>query len=361
MLEREVLIVKTVELKKAISLIRDVVKYNNIRAITDLVEMYSKDGVLHIGATDNVVTAIATIENDNDFDNCIVSMNFLNNLVKLTTTEEIKMSVITKVRKKDTIRYLEFKGNGKHTVPIQTDENGEEFFLPLFMPEHEDKMSIDSKEFEYIAKRNGFSLLDNEESLNVYRFEKDRVLTTDSFVISCTNSQNLFSREIPSQVVNILKNIPTNFELSFVEDCIRTSCENCEIFIRYKDFDEEFPIDVVNSFLQATGFIASFTVDKKEFMQTLKRQNLFKLAYENPMSVIELGAKVIIKNRQESSQEVLNTINYSHDKHSDVIFNTDVLIEVIKNMNDTIEVFISEEFAKLSDKDGFYIISTADL
>lgn len=350
---------KTTILKKTLATFREIIKYNNIRAITDLVEMYSSEGVLHIGSTDNHTTIIATIPNENDFDNCIVSLNFLNNLVKLTTTEDIKLSVITKVRKKDSVRFLEFKGNGKYNIPIQTDENGEDFFLPLFSPPHGDMISIVKHDIEHIVKRNGFSILDSEDSLNLYHFEEGRVITSDSFVVSCTKNQNLFSKDIPSHVMQVLNSVPSDFELSFVEDGIRVTCENCEIFIQYKQ-EEIFPIDMINPFLGDMDFIASFTVDKKELMQALKRQNLFKLAYENPTVVLNFGACVTLKNKQESTQEELVITNYKHDKHIDITFNTDVLLEVLKNMDNIVDFFLTEDVAKLVDNNGFYVISVAD-
>lgn len=348
---------KTALLKKTLSMFRDIIKYNNIRALTDLVEMYSKDGILHIGSTDNTVTIVATIPNENEFDNCIVSMNFLNNLVKLTTSEDIVLSVITKIRKKDTIRYLEFKGDGKYKIPIQTDENGDDFYLPLFFPPHGEVISSDS--FEFIIKRNGFSLLDSEDSLNIYHFEKNRVITSDSFIVSCTKSQNLFSKDIPAHVVGVLSKIPSYFKLSFVEDGLRATYENCEIFIQYKNNDV-FPIEMVEPFLEDMDYIASFTVTKKDFIQVLKRQNLFKLAFENPTVVIDFGTNVVIKNKQESTEEELTVTNYKHDKHMSIMFNTDVLLEVLKNMDNTIDFFFTEEVTKLVDSNGFYVISVAD-
>ena len=356
---RGLVLMKTATLKKTIATFRSVISYNNIRAITDLVEMYSADGVLHLGSTDNRTTIIATVPNETNFDNVIVSINFLNNLLKLTTSEEVTLNVIEKVRKKDSIKFLEFKGNGKFTIPLQYDENGEEFYLPLFMPEHNIQYAINKKDFDLMIKRNKFSILESEDSLNLYHFEKDKVITTDSFVISCTNYNSNSVRDIPSNVMTVFSNIPSDFYLSFVEDGVRMSCENCEIFTQYKE-KESFPLEVVSPFLQDTDYIASFSINKKELIQALKRQHLFKLAYENPSVVIDIGANITLQNKQESTKEELNIINYQHNKHTQVTFNTDVLIEVLKNMGETIDFYVNEETAKLVDNYGFYIISVAD-
>lgn len=351
---------RTAELKRTIATFRNVISYNNVRAITDLVEMYSADGILHLGSTDNRTTIIATIPNETNFDNVIVSINFLNNLVKLTTSEDITLNVVEKVRKKDSIKFLEFKGNGKYSIPLQYDENGEEFFLPLFMPEHDIQCMVNKNDFDNMVKRNKFSILENEDSLNLYHFERDKVITTDSFVISCTNYNSNSIRDIPSNIMTVFNNLPSDFYLSFVEGGARISCENFEVFTQYKE-GESFPLDVVLPFLQDTDYIASFTVNKKELVQALKRQHLFKLAYENPSVVVDIGANITLQNKQESTKEELNTTNYQHDKHTQVTFNTDVLIEVLKNMEETIDFYINEETAKLVDNHGFYIISVADL
>lgn len=351
---------KTEELKKTLNTFREVIKYNNIRALTDLVEMYSADGLLHLGSTDNVTTIVATIPNETTFDNCIVSMNFLNNLVKLTTSDEVILNVVKKVVKKDSIKFLEFKGNGKFTVPLQYDENGEDFFLPLFMPDHDIQHLINKKDFEFLTKRNGFSLLDSEDSLDSYHFEKDKVLTTDSFVISCTNYNSFCIKDIPARVIDVLKKIPSDFSFSFADGGIRATCENCEVYIQYKE-KEAFPIELVTPFLQDMDYIASFKLSKKELIQALKRQHLFKLAYENPAVIFDIGACVTLRNKQKSTQEELVVSNYVHNKHTQIIFNTDVLIEILKNMDEEIEVFLNEEVAKLVDSHGFHVISVADL
>ena len=84
---------KTKLLQDVLGTLTNMIKYVNIKPITNLVEIYCKNNECYIGATDNITKIIGTVHNvEEPIDNFVVNLQDLYKLVKLTTKEEIDIN-----------------------------------------------------------------------------------------------------------------------------------------------------------------------------------------------------------------------------------------------------------------------------
>lgn len=349
---------KTKDLKEICSTLTNIIKNDKIRPITDLVEIYAKDGTAHFGCTDNRTTIIATIKEEYDIDNAVISLTSLYNLVKLTSREDI--SIINKGK------YIEFNGNGKYKIPIQLDEMGNELYLSLEMPDNIDYTVYKVKDFKNIFDRNKVGLFTGEghNEFTLYHIKGNTAVTSDSIVVASTKDINLPQGDIQNFVVEQLSCLKNNeIKFSVVDNNYRISTDNFEIYMINKVYDR-FPIEIVEPFLvnpcdNNDLFCNSFHVEKRDIIDSVKRQHIFKSPFDIPSIIFEvLDGDVYLKNVQDTSNEKLD-VEYCF-KNIKVKISTEVFLNVIKNMNDNIKIYLGNQAISLEDAIGFYIIAVME-
>lgn len=346
---------KTSELKDICNMFTSVIKENKIRPITSFVEIYSKDGVAHLGATDNRTTIVATIDNSNDIDNVVVSLSDLYKLVKLTTKEDITLT--------NKGRYVEFKGNGKYKIPIQLDEMGNEVYLPLEMPEMGDTVEYDSKDFKLALERNKVGLFteDSHEEFKLYYNKDGNLVTSDSILVAYTRNVNLPLYNIQSFVIDQLANFDGTLKFSEVDGGYRISHNNYEVYMVNKLYDK-FPIEMVEPFLseEKDMFPNSVKTNKKDLLSAIKRQDIFRTPYDVPSVIFVVNKNISIKNRGNTVDEVLEVTNIVFNKPMEVEIETGILLDVLKNMDDKLDLYFCEQAICINDEKGFYVISVIE-
>lgn len=346
---------KTSDLKDVCNIFTSVIKENKIRPITSFVEIYSKDGIAHLGATDNRTTIISTIDNSNDIDNVVVSLSDLYKLVKLTTKEDITLT--------NKGRYVEFKGNGKYKIPIQLDEMGNEVYLPLEMPEMGDIVEYDSKDFKLALERNKVGLFteDSHEEFKLYYNKDGNLVTSDSILVAYTRNVNLPLYNIQSFVIDQLANFNGTLKFSEVDGGYRISHNNCEIYMVNKLYDK-FPIEMVEPFLseEKDMFTNSVKVNKKDLLSAIKRQDIFRTPYDVPSVIFVVNKNISIKNRGNTVEEAIEATDIVFNKTMEVEIETGILLDVLKNMDDSLDLYFCEQAICINDEKGFYVISVIE-
>lgn len=367
---------KTKELKNILNLFRNVIHIVAIRPITDLVEIYIKDNIVHLCSTDNITHIIATIEDDNNtnMDNVVVSLSSLLRLVKLTTSEDIYMS-----KQKDK-NYINMIGNGNYKIPLQLDEMGNEILLPIEMPqinENLDKYSTYKKQtFQDIHDRNKLALYtgtDHEEFNKYYMNDNDDVISTDSFTIAYTYSHHIMAKELSPYVIEQLTELPFD-ELNIYTfgNNYRISADNIQMYIKTYE-TKEFPYNLLTPFLNAPNNSELFPdfifINKENIKSIIKRQHCFKTSFDVPSILFNIhDNRIFIENKphdfieelRESDGEPVEGFFKSLDKDISIYVNTEKFLSAIKNMGAELKLLIGEKAICLADGVGFYVISVME-
>lgn len=342
--------VQTVELKSVCNKFSNIIKLNPIRPVTDLVELYCRDGVLRMGSTDNITRIVATLDNEIDFGNVVVSLSQLTKLARLTTKDEIKLT-----KKED---YLEFKGNGKYKLPILLDEMGNKLSLNLYMPPLKDGKEYKHSDLADLLTRDNITLYtgDMNECLNRFYCYKDYVVTTDGISIGAVKSTLPVDELYPSTVEQLV-NLEDDFTFSEVEEGYRVSSDNIDMFIMiYKTHD--FPIDSVKPFIEHDSlFTVSFNTSKNDFLGALKRIAVFNKCIGIPAVNLTFSNNCVnICNTDNTAEESIECKSNSTENIS-ITVSTDSLILLSRKMESNFSVRLGNMALCLEDTKGFYILS----
>lgn len=348
---------QTKELKQVCEIFSNVIKCNKLRPITDFIEIYSKDGIAHLGMTDNRTIITATISNSNDIDNAVISLRDLYRLVKLVQDEETTLT--------NKGKYVEIKTSGKYKLPIQVDETGNDIDLELDMPEMEKVVEYNSEDFKQALERNKVGVFtgDTHDEFQLYYNTGDKLVTTDSIVLACTKDLKLPLENIQPFVIEQLANFKGIMSFSEVAGGYRISCSGFEVYMVNKLY-EKFPIEMVSSFLNEDDFSEMFPitvkVDKSELVNAIKRQDVFKSMYEVPTVIFDITDRVTIKNTKDTVEDVLVNLLPHVDIEMKVRINTKILLDVLKNMGSDILLRLGKQAVCLQDDIGFYIVAVVD-
>ena len=345
--------VQTVELKSVCNKFSNIIKLNPIRPITDLVELYCRDGVLRMGSTDNITRIVATLDNEIDFGNVVVSLSQLTKLARLTTKDEIKLT-----KKED---YLEFKGNGKYKIPILLDEMGNQLSLNLYMPPLEGEKEYTHDSISNLLTRNNVTLYtgDMNECLDRFYCYDDFVITTDGISIGATKGKLPVAELYPSTVEQLV-NLEDDFSFADVEGGYRVNSGNIDMFILiYKTKD--FPIEQVKPFINHDNlFTVSFNTNKNDFLGALKRIAVFNKCIGTPAVNLTFDNNCVnICNTDGTAEETIECKSKSASKMS-ITVSTDGLILLARKMESDFAISLCDMALCLEDTKGFYILSVME-
>lgn len=345
----------TAQLRYVCEVFSNIIKENKLRPITDFLEIYSKDGVVHLGMTDKTTTITTTFIGDEDIEKVVVSLKDLYKLLKLTITD-----TITLVNKG---KYVEIKADGKYKLPIQVDEMGNDISLYLEMPKMQEVTKYNDEDFKTVLSRNKVGLYtgDAHKEFTLYYNTGSEVVTSDSIVVACTKNLFLPPKNIPAFVIEQLASFSNTIEFSRVDGGYRIYCNGFDIYI-VNNIEEEFPIDMVHPFIDESNFNQMFPVrleiDKTLLVNSIKRQYIFKNVYEIPTVMFEVSKEIILKNRKETAEEVLATVNSPVTMCIEV--DTKIILDALKNMGKDISLWLGQSAICLQDDIGFYVISVIE-
>lgn len=346
---------KTKLLQDVLGTLTNMIKYVNIKPITNLVEIYADNNGCHIGATDNITKIIGTIYNvEEPIDNFVVNLQDLYKLVKLTTKEEIEIK-----KEKD---HIILKGNGKYKIPIQFDEVGNEIKLPLPLVKFTDEVQLFQLEnIKKVQKLQEFALCKdtNHSELCKYGTIDNKTIATDSFVMSVSN-YSLPLNEMNNNVVAQLCKLPFEVISYCVSNSIlRFDTKNDNIIYDgqiYMEQTKEFPSSMIAPILGADMYNTIIDINTKELEDIIKRLNIFQGAFNVPCVYFEDNK---IYNKDKTIEEIISgEVKQKGDVN--VVIKIEQLLNVLRRMDAQITLYLGKTAIKVQDTEKYYIISAMD-
>lgn len=343
---------KTKALQDVLGTLTNMIKYVNIKPITNLVEIYCKDNECKIGATDNITKIIGTIHNvEEPIDNFVVNLQDLYKLVKLTTKEEIEIK-----KEKD---HIVFKGNGKYKIPIQFDEVGNEIKLPLPLVKFTDEVQLFQLEYaQKVQKFQEFALCKdiNHSELCKYGTIDNQVVATDSLIMS-VSKYLLPMEETNALVINQICKLP----FPIMSYCVSNSIlrfENTSDDITYNgqiymEQYKEFPVNMIAPILGADMYKTEINIETKELENILKRLNIFESTFDIPVVYFEDNK---IYNKDKTIEEIISgEVKQKGDVN--VVIKIEQLLNVLRRMDAQVTLYLGTNAIKVADQEKYYIIS----
>lgn len=346
---------KTKLLQDVLGTLTNMIKYVNIKPITNLVEIYCKNNECYIGATDNITKIIAAIHGvEEPMDDIVVNLQDLYKLVKLTTKEEIDIK-----KEKD---HIIFKGNGKYKIPIQFDEVGNEIKLPLSLVAFTNDVRLFQLEnIKKVQKLQEFALCKdtNHSELCKYGTIDNKTIATDSFIMSVSN-YNLPLKEMNNNVVAQLCKLPFEIMSYCVSNSIlrfaNTSDDIAYNGQMYMEQTKAFPSSMIAPILDADMYNTIIEIHTKELEDIIKRLNIFQSAFNVPCVYFEDNK---IYNKDKTIEEIISgEVKQKGDVN--VVIKIEQLLNVLRRMDAQITLYLGTNAIKLADQEKYYIISVMD-
>ena len=340
---------KTAKLKEICDVLSDFVQYVAIRPITDLVGLVTKGGMLYIGHTDkDNAYIVATVECDTEVPSTVVKLSDISKIIKATTVDEISIC-----GKDD---YLELKGNGKYKIPIQLDENGDKFSIPIHMPSMGEPIHV--KDIKKLYKRNDV-FVDKKDTLPkefvCYYCDGEHTVTTNNIVVACTNGKLPMTEMNPNMMKSLIA-LPKEFDISSVDGGYRIECDCYRAYYKTSKevtFPADMVIGLVNNFDAYTDFV---NVEKKNLFDSIKRQDIFKSKISTPLIYLTFkDNSITIENKQGTFYEEIPCDGNGNSVK--IITSTENLLKILRLMEDDITIGLSSKFMSLEDTCGKYIIA----
>lgn len=346
---------KTKLLQDVLGTLTSMIKYVNIKPITNLVEIYADSNGCHIGATDNITKIIAAIHNvEEPMDDIVVNLQDLYKLVKLTTKEEIEIK-----KDKD---HIVLKGNGKYKIPLQFDEVGNEIKLPLSLVAFTNDVQLFQLEnLQKVQKLQEFALCKdtNHSELCKYGTIDNKTIATDSFIMSVSN-YNLPLNEMNTNVVAQLCKLPFEVMSYCVSNSILRFANTSEDIAYngqiYMEQTKEFPSSMIAPILSADMYNTIIELQTKELEDIIKRLNIFQNAFNVPCVYFEDNK---IYNKDKTIEEIISgEVKQKGDVN--VVIKIEQLLNVLRRMDAQITLYLGKTAIKVQDTEKYYIISAKE-
>lgn len=300
--------IKTEVLKDLVAKAVKGVGNNKLIPITTLMELCTFHGQLHINTTDMVHFLyvrgdLVSGDIETIAPRVVIEAEKFAKLVSKITTEFVEIE--------DKEKYLEITGNGKYTLDIPLDENGERIKFPS--PEYttlgetlELKKSVVDL-ISSVCKASVAKTLEVPVYTNYY--VGDSVLSTDTYAISSVNL-NLFNGRkmlIPAELMDLFavfdeETIKVDFTSS---NFVKFSTKNVTIIGRLAEGTDEYAVDAISGLVQQR-FDSECEFKTAEMISALERIALFVGPYDDSavkLTFTENG--ISIESKQSNGVEVI--------------------------------------------------------
>ena len=360
--------IKTEKFKELISKVSIGIGGDKLIPITELICVSSHNGKITLITTDitNYVYAEADNEDKDDFEVVI----FAEQLVKLVgklTSEYITFEIDG--------GNLVISANGKYTVELPLDENGE--FIKYPNPranvntdaESVDVSIEDIKKAIQIAKPSLATTSDERPALTNYYVGDTLFAANDVFVTEY--KKKLF--DTPQLISAKLMDIIGSFALSKANVIIDNkyiyiTCDNIAVYSKVNEDINEYELDKVKQFI-STKFDNSCKVRTSEFVSALDRISLFVSKYDNDAVRLTFDSdSIAISNVKSGSNEAVEYIEKKSKSKKkfeafEVYINSKMLMDQLKAyIGDNVTVEYGTDFAiALVSEDTTQIISLMEV
>lgn len=306
---------------------------NKLIPITSLMELSTHHGQLHINTTDMVHFLyvrgdLVSGDIETIASRVVIEAEKFAKLVSKITTEFVEIE--------DKEKYLEITGNGKYTLDIPLDENGEriKFPSPCYTTLGETlevkKTILDL--VSSVCKASVAKTLEVPVYTNYY--VGDTVLSTDTYAISAVNL-NLFNGRkilIPAELMDLFavfdeETIKVDFTSS---NFVKFSTTNVTIVGRLAEGTDEYAVDAIEG-LVTQEFDSVCKFKASGMISALERIALFVGPYDDSavkLTFTESG--ISIESKQSNGVEVVPYVANDNYKPFTCMVNVNMLITQLK-------------------------------
>jgi len=359
--------IKTKEFKELVSKVSIGIGGDKLMPITELMCISNRDGKVTLITTDatNYVYAEGNNEDKNDFDVVI----FAEQLVKLVgklTSEYITFEI-----EQDN---LVISANGKYTVELPLDENGE--FIKYPNPREDMDTNVkpveisidDIKKAIQIAKPSLATTLERPVLTNYY--VGDTVFATNGVFVT-EYREKLFDTPqlISAKLMDIIGSFTANKATVMIDDkYIYVTCGDVAVYSKVNDDVDEYALDSVTQFI-STQFDHSCKVNTSEFISVLDRISLFVSKYDNDAIRLTFDKdSIAISNVKSGSNEAVGYVEKKSKSKKkfeafEVYINAKMLMDQLKAyVGENVTVEYGTDFAiSLVSEDTTQIISLMEV
>lgn len=310
------LTINTLHLQRLLNRVGKCATNNKMLPLTCMTCIKAKDGTTQLITTSGSDYCIA-VDTDGYKDEefyAVVDNDVFYKLVAKTSTDFIHLELSN--------HHIIFTGNGKYTLDLPTDENGELIKFPE--PDYKDTevvAKLTSNDLAIINKANRANLADlMAEPCYSYYYLGDKVLTSDRSVICATNIE---VTDKPILISNIAMSIlDTDIEIATNDKQeVVFIGENYKVLTKSSEYIDDYNSDAIMNLVN-TPLDYKFNVDKEELLTVLDRLGLFINAFDkNCLSVSIKGDKLTFSNVKANSSESI-PIRNNHD----FSFNIDITL-----------------------------------
>lgn len=339
---------KTKDLKYILETFANVIKIQPLRPITSFVECFCKDGIFRIGCTSGDCKIVGTLLDQDEMDNIVLDREQLLKLLKLTNKEDIKF-----IRKD---KYVALRGCGNYKLPIQCDETGTQVQLNLRMPVMENGIHCEIEPLQEVFSRNSICLYDGDDYdfFKQYYCENGKVFTTD-IAKACTTKAILPQQLLPAKLMKQLSFLDKPIVFAKTEQGARVDSDIFQMYFMYDD-PLEYPVDMVRPFMATDWAEFSFTLEKSELVNALKRLSIFTKPWQK--------GKVILTFTENSvtllgeNQDVNETIDIKlKGKPCRMVTSAEEMLIVLRKVNNEFVIHGSQKCIGFEDNVSLYVLS----
>lgn len=290
----------------------------------------------------------------------VVNTDIFTKLISNITSEYITLGTIDNI--------LMIEGNGKYKIPLSLDEDG--FVIKFKDPMKDvnltdDLVHINVNELRNVIKTLKPSLYTRDNNipfLSKYYFG-DCVLASDKEQVSCYSKNFTHEPVLLSQYMLNILDVITSDTIGYAktDKYVILSADGVTMYGVYDIDVSTFPASTLKKILDADGnSISRCKINKSEFMDALKRINLFVGNYDNNVIGLKFNTDGIeISSKSSAGVEFIEYVELSNYSPCECYININMLMSQLKAYpNDTVDFgFGHELFVSLRYKDFTQIIA----
>ena len=318
--------------------------------ITQLMSISLKDNRLTLETTDNnnyLYVSQDKVAGD-DFSVVVVADKF-SKLISKLTCENVTLEI--PLAKAGELDKLVVKGNGKYTIELPYDENGELIEFPDPVSESSDKLwntgEVQLSTIRHILNTAKASLLVGKEDMCYSDYYVgDRVVSTDTYKI-CGINIKMFDEPklISPQLMDLLDVMSSeNIDIRYDSETVIFETGDVTVYGLVEEGISDYQIDAISGLLDE-DFPSSCKIEKQSLLQMIDRLSLFVDVFDkNSVYLTFTNDGLMISSKQDSGSEVIPYNESSNFKPYTCCLDIDLFKTQVKAyQDDMIELFYGKD------------------
>lgn len=272
------LTIKTATFKDMVAKVAKGVGNNKLLPLTSMIGISLADNVLTLTSSDGTnYLYIKQDKIDGDDFNITVPAELFTKLISKMTSENITLVLNDKI--------LEVKGNGKYSIELELDEDGEliDYPDPLADVKLKKAEKINhSTVLEILAKLKPSLATTQEMPQYTGYYAGDNIIATDTIQIAGLKTR-LFKNDvlIAPEYLNLFEVVQNEkIDAYLQDDLIICKTKDCVIYGHIMEDIDDYQYDALVERIE-TDFPSSCKLPKGELLQVLDRLSLFVTKYDN--------------------------------------------------------------------------------